>query len=460
MGGSPNCQASNPVRGVFLRRLAFGAQWIHSLASDILRRITNQRAAPLPSKTLKKIAFFLGCAGIVAGGIFLFSAQAQARPAARRAPPPAPYAELVVEAGTGRILREENGLQTRHPASLTKMMTLYLTFQALESGELRLDEKIRVSRNATRQKPSKLGLQVGQTIRVHDAILALVTKSANDVSVVLAERLGGSVADFVRMMNEQARALGMRRTVFQNPSGLPDSRQVTTARDMATLALALVEHFPGFYPYFGQQSFTYNGQTLRNHNHLMGRYEGMDGIKTGYIQASGFNLVASAVRDNKRLIGIVFGGKKAASRDKQMEKILDEGFLLANDPARLRQRATRSLPLPTKVAAVFPPTGHGKRPAQTPQPALAQTKQEGPRAWGIQIGAFSDVSGAKQALLSASRSLRSSLAQAQPSLQKITMTDGTAVYRARFIGLEQKRAEGACAHLIQKGEGCLVFSGS
>ncbi|MDP9127830.1 MAG: D-alanyl-D-alanine carboxypeptidase, partial [Pseudomonadota bacterium] len=197
----------------------------------------------------------------------------------------ASYADIVIDAETGRILHATNPDSPRHPASLTKMMTLYVTFQALESGRLQLNQSLPISANASEQSPSKLGLRRGRTIRVEDAILGLVTESANDAAVVLAEALGGSEAGFGKFMTQQAHALGMTHTRFDNPSGLPDPDQVTSARDMAMLGHALIYHYPNYYPYFSHDNFVYAGINHHNHNHLMDRYDGMDGIKTGYIRA-------------------------------------------------------------------------------------------------------------------------------------------------------------------------------
>jgi len=238
----------------------------------------------------------------------------------------ASYADLVIDAETGQILHATNPDSLRHPASLTKMMTLYLTFQAIENGRLSLNQYLPISANAAEQSPSKLGLRPGQRIRVEDAILGVVTESANDAAVVLGEALGGSESAFAVLMTKQAHALGMLHTHYENPSGLPNPDQVTTARDQAVLGHSLIVHFPQFYPYFSHDSFTYAGIYHHNHNHLMDRYDGMDGIKTGYIRASGFNLVASAKRGNTRLIGVIFGGHSAVARDNQMAQLLDEGF--------------------------------------------------------------------------------------------------------------------------------------
>lgn len=236
------------------------------------------------------------------------------------------YASIVVDAATGKVLESTNAQATRHPASLTKMMTLYLTFKALRQGKLRINQALPVSEFAAAQAPSKLGLTPGSVIRVRDAILGLVTQSANDAAVVLAEAQAGSEGAFARRMTEQARALGMKQTVYRNASGLPDDDQITTARDMAILGRALYFNFPDYYRFFSTPSFSYRGHTYKNHNKLMSRYHGMDGIKTGYIRASGFNLVASAAHGKSRLIAVIFGGESARERDRAMAALLDGTF--------------------------------------------------------------------------------------------------------------------------------------
>ncbi|TVR81534.1 MAG: D-alanyl-D-alanine carboxypeptidase, partial [Rhodospirillales bacterium] len=240
------------------------------------------------------------------------------------------YASMVVDVDTGVILHERHADRRRYPASLTKMMTLYLVFDALESGRIAHGTRFTVSANAAAQPPSKLGLKPGQTITVEQAILALVTRSANDVAVVVAEGLGGSVSNFAAAMTAKARQLGMSRTTFRNPHGLPNEGQISTARDMATLAVALLRDHRKYYRYFSTRDFTFAGTHHRNHNRLMASYAGMDGIKTGYIRASGFNLVASAERDGRRLIGVVFGGRSAQTRNDHMADLLDRGFRRVN----------------------------------------------------------------------------------------------------------------------------------
>jgi D-alanyl-D-alanine carboxypeptidase len=231
----------------------------------------------------------------------------------------------------GNILEQHDPDALNYPASLTKMMTLFLTFDALEHHRISLDTQFTVSRHAATQKPSKLNLVPGQTVRVQDLILAIVTHSANDAAVTLAEGLGGDEASFAERMNQEARVLGMKRTNFRNASGLPDRFQYTTARDLSKLALALNRTFPREYHYFATESFTYDGITYGTHNHLMAAFQGMDGIKTGFINASGFNLAASAVRDHRRLVGVIMGGRTAHSRDMEMAALLDNAFARDSD---------------------------------------------------------------------------------------------------------------------------------
>ncbi len=268
------------------------------------------------------------------------------------------YSDLVMDGKTGRILHATSPDELRHPASLTKMMTLYLTFGALKKGKLQLNQTLPVSQVASSQEPSRLGLRAGRQVRVEDALLGMVVKSANDATVVLAEAIGGSVEGFARMMTDKAHELGMRHTVFRNPSGLPNPEQVTTARDMAILGYALIHHFPQYYPYFSRERFSYAGVSHHNHNRLMSRYQGMDGIKTGYIRASGFNLVASTVRGPTRLIASVFGGRSAVERDNRMAALLDQTFAQLQDGRRVNtadssdtQNSGEFVEIPTSMSA-------------------------------------------------------------------------------------------------------------
>ena len=250
------------------------------------------------------------------------------------------YASIVIDAETGEVLRSRSADIRRYPASLTKMMTLYLLFEAIDDGKFSLDSKLKVSKRAAGQSPSKLGLPAGSTIRAEDAIKALIVKSANDIAVVVAEALGGTEVEFARKMSKKAQALDMSRTAFRNASGLPNRKQRSTARDMAQLARALMRDFPHRYHYFDDQRFRYKGREHRTPNKLLAGYRGMDGIKTGYIRASGFNLVASAERDGRRVIAVVFGGRTARSRNAHMANLLDLGFtrIAENDAKRVRVR--------------------------------------------------------------------------------------------------------------------------
>jgi D-alanyl-D-alanine carboxypeptidase len=236
------------------------------------------------------------------------------------------FSSIIVDANSGATLTANSPDGIRHPASLTKIMTLYLLFERLDAGKMKLDSEMSVSEHASDQAPTKLGLRPGQTIRVEDAIKGLVTRSANDAAVVIAEAVGGDEDQFAKMMTRKARALGMSRTIYRNASGLPDDEQVTTARDQATLGRAIQERFPRYYRYFSTLTFNYHGQSIRNHNHLLGEVEGVDGIKTGYTHSSGFNLVTSMRRGNRHLIGVVMGGRSAGSRDSVMRNLLAENL--------------------------------------------------------------------------------------------------------------------------------------
>ncbi|MGL4438064.1 MAG: D-alanyl-D-alanine carboxypeptidase family protein [Bosea sp. (in: a-proteobacteria)] len=236
------------------------------------------------------------------------------------------YAAFVANADTGEILYSRQADTQRFPASITKVMTLYMVFEQLAAGTLRLDDRVVISKNAASQRPSKLGLKPGQSLTVDQAIRSLATKSANDVSVALAEHISGSSEAFARLMTLRARQLGMANSRFVNPNGLPDPRQVTTARDIFILSQATIRHFPQYYGYYQQQQFVFGNQVLPNHNHLLRTMPGVDGIKTGFTNAAGFTLAASAVRDGRRLIAVVLGGPSRLARDSNVESLLSAGF--------------------------------------------------------------------------------------------------------------------------------------
>lgn len=296
------------------------------------------------------------------------------------------HAALILDANTGTVLHDADGDALRHPASLTKMMTLYMTFETLQSGRLKMSDKLTISAAAAGVAPSKLDLAPGEQITVSDAIRAVITKSANDIAVALAEKVGGSEANFVRLMNARAREIGMAKTHFENASGLPNNDQVTTARDMATLALRLQDDFPSYYPLFATRTFAYGGKNFRNHNTMLNNFAGIDGIKTGYTRASGFNLVTSWRRGDHHLIGVVFGGDTAAERNAEMRVLLTRmasrasaqktrkptQFAHLKTEPKAAQRPVDRKPRPTEVAeAAAPAPRQQPGPAQSPEPSSA-----------------------------------------------------------------------------------------
>lgn len=361
---------------------------------------------------------------------------------------------IVIDHGSGRVLSEDDADLAAYPASLTKMMTLYLTFEALQAGRVTAGTRLEVSAEAARQAPSKLGLRPGTTIRVDEAIRALAVKSANDVAVVLAEGIGGSEPRFAQLMTYRARELGMTRTRFVNPSGLPDDRQRTTARDMATLARRLLSDFPQYYGYFGLPYFVWRGRTYHNHNRLLATYTGMDGLKTGYTRAAGYNLAASAVRDGRRLVAVVLGGATSGERNRTMVQLLDRGFaaLAAGDPTVAQGEPARP------IVALDAPTP-GPSPAAVAKsrsrPAAAVRAGRRPAgAFAVQLGAFGDRRTAGETARRIARTL--------PSLRSGSVVVGEARSRARLYaaqvhGLSRQSAVGACASLRRAGKPCLVL---
>ncbi len=236
------------------------------------------------------------------------------------------FSSIIVDGNSGAVLSSNNPDGIRRPASLTKIMTLYLLFERLDAGKMKLDTEMEVSEHASEQAPTKLGLKPGQTLKVEDAIKGLVTRSANDAAVVIAEAIAGDEDEFAKLMTRKARALGMSKTTYRNASGLPNDEQLTTARDQATLGRAIQDRYPRYYRYFATTVFNYRGQSIRNHNRLLGNVEGVDGIKTGYTHASGFNLVTSMRRGNRHLVGVVLGGRSGGSRDATMRNLLAENL--------------------------------------------------------------------------------------------------------------------------------------
>lgn len=375
------------------------------------------------------------------------------------------YASIVIDSDTGEVLHETNADTRNHPASLTKMMTLYLTFEALENGDFFLKKELSVSRRAAGMPASKLGLTRRDKITVEQAILALVTKSANDVAVVLAEALADKETKFAKVMTKKARSLGMKRTNFRNASGLPNRGQLSTARDMAILAQALLRNFPQYYDYFSTKQFDYKGQVYRNHNRLLKQYKGADGIKTGYIRASGFNLVASATRNGQRLIAVVFGGKSPKSRDRQVAKLLNSGFtrLAANDPAGIEN--IPGVPPRKPVFALAATTDNGESEDTTmmemaaaeiiPSEIGSAEDTTPDENWGVQVGAYYRYNPAQRAANKAAKQFPELLGQSRVMITHIKGRRGR-IYRARLIGLSELSARKACVRLASAKVDCLV----
>ena len=396
------------------------------------------------------------------------------------------YAAFVLDLASNKVLHEENAHAPRFPASVTKIMTLYLLFEALESKKVTLRTKMPISKHAAAQPPCKLGLKAGGTITVRDAILGMVTKSANDAAVVVSEYLAGSEEAFARRMTQKARALGMHATTFKNASGLPNAQQISSAHDLAVLGKSVFKRYPTYYAYFRTQSFWYNNKRFNNHNKLLGKVPDVDGMKTGLTNASGFNIVVSAKRDGRRVIVVVMGGKSGPSRDQRALTLLNAAFdgdrdVLGRTTTMLRQ-ASYKAPTPQAYEENDDPLGakirqvceagepcakaratstrldvkKSKDPVADKIRALSMPlSAQGPKTWSIQVGAFAKAKDAQQA--------------AKLQLAKLTNRQGIKVnveqtrrkrgrvFQARLTGLSEKGAQEACRILTQQGQQCLVL---
>ena len=353
------------------------------------------------------------------------------------------YSSIVIDAATGQVLSAVNADQQRYPASLTKMMTLYMVFEALRDRRLSLDTPVPVSAHAASMAPSKLGLTPHTRLTVEQAILGLVTKSANDAAAALGELLGGDESRFAQMMTLRARALGMSRTTFRNASGLPNPGQMTTARDLAVLARHLVQDFPHEYHYFSVPSFLFHGRLIPNHDHLLQTYPGADGLKTGYIDASGFNLVTSAVRDNVRLIGVVMGAARPGERDLHMAALLDRGFTEMNVPVgghHGHEWAHRGVGL---IATAQAATLEGA----SITPAALHVRPG--RRWRAQSGILPSEAAALRAAAIARRTGAGGEVHVEPA-----GTRHHPRYRVVLTGLRQSEARGACAAMARRHVAC------
>lgn len=426
-----------------------------------------------PARRLPALLTALAVAGL----------SALAPPAKATTTPPFPetrYSAVVVDAQTGEVLFSRRGDSLRYPASVTKVMTLYLTFEALAAGRLSLEDPVVISPKAAAQSPTKLGLPAGSTLTVSEAIQALAIKSANDVAVALAEKLGdGSERRFAALMTLRARDLGMVNTHFVNASGLPDSRQVSTARDLAILSRAILRDFPQNYALFSQQSFTFRGQKMNNHNGLLWAMPGVDGLKTGFTSASGYNLAASAVRGNRRLITVVLGGPSNARRNAKVENLMLTGFELAarrdrGERIQLAQANFESEPapvvllaqaravdtdedgsdLPDRVMLTSAPAPRNLARFEIVDPqdtALRRTPRAEAGRWSVQVGAFKSQDLARQQAALVRR-----LAPAHFATQGRAERAG-ANWRTRFTGYSEETARAACRALKGRGQPCMVL---
>jgi len=462
--------------------------------ADEPRRVTSGKALPIP-----------GLAWLFAGlllAVVSFSGQAFAKPVS---------ASIMVDAVTGEVISSSNADVVTYPASLTKMMTLYMLFDSLKQGKIKLTDTITFSKHAASQDATNLAVSAGAKIKVETAILALVVRSANDASTAIAEELAGSEWAFAKKMTQTARALGMKNTTFRNANGLPNPEQRTTARDMAILGVALLRDFPEYYHYFAATRFSYRGVAYAGHNRVLGKLNGADGIKTGYIRASGFNLVSSAEQSGRRLVGVVLGGSTPYLRDKQMVAMMKKGFKTpakgtgtmlalsapnsvksAKAPAVVVAAAPVSVPAALVAAAMVPDdagqpviassedanddaavmpasisSGDPLLPVLKPgsglklqfanaaapdAQAIENVWRSGDAGYGVQVGAYSQYAPAQKAAVRVTR--------AMPELfvdSRIAIDERNKLYRARVTGLTKGDAEKACATLKAQKADCLVF---
>ncbi len=368
---------------------------------------------------------------------------------ARAQPDPDRYASIVLDAASGKVLEEDNADAPRRPASLAKLMTLYMTFEGLRDRRISLDELVPVSAHAASMEPTKLGLAPGMSLTVEQAILAMVTLSANDAASAMGELLGGSEDRFAQMMTLRARALSMSNTIFANASGLPAEDQWTTARDMGTLARRLITDFPDEYHYFSTANFVFHGRVIFNHDTELKSYPGADGLKTGYTIASGHNLVTSAVRDGTRLIGVVLGAPSNGTRDVRMTALLDDGYRQLGVPVGRTVMVASRLPalIPAARAEELPHLAG--RPARLREVARLQTDNS---VWAIQVGLFRSEQAARLAAVKAQQMADNGAARIDHAPQR-----GRPGWRAQVIGLTGAEAHDACVALSRHGMPCAVI---
>jgi D-alanyl-D-alanine carboxypeptidase len=352
---------------------------------------------------------------------------------------PKTTSSIVIDAETGAVISANNADERRYPASLTKLMTLYLTFSALDNGTLRLNDNIKISRQAANRPPSRLGLTPGKTIRVKDAVMALIVQSANDCASVLAEALGGSETEFAKLMTKTAKDLGMKHTTFRNASGLPNSEQKTTARDMAILGSAVYHHFPQYYAWFSTTKFTYGGRTYYTHNHILNSFKGADGMKTGFTNAAGYNIVTSAVRNNRRVIAVTMGHNSIKNRDYKVAQLMNSGLTKLNKSGNVTSAPTlmAKIEIPSLEEETFTAAEHN---------------------YAVQIGAFSNYAKARNYAMDIRSSLRLASVQKSEINVEPTSKGAAVVYRSQLTGFAKPEADKVCNRLKQDNKSCIVFA--
>jgi len=363
---------------------------------------------------------------------------------------PGSVSSIMLDAESGEILASERADIERYPASLTKLMTLYITFEALERGLIKMEDELTVSRTAANRSPSRLGLKPGSKIKVETAILAVIVKSANDCATVLAEGLGYTEQEFAKNMTAVAKTLGMKKTVFKNASGLPNRQQVTTARDMAVLAAALYHHFPQYYPLFSTQKFTYNGQTIYSHNHLLKNFDGADGMKTGYIAAAGYNIVTSAERNGNRVIAVTMGHQTLKERDKKAADMMEKG---------LQKLALNNEYQPQTLYAKLenPQTFSIEKVTEADTATEAENKPKLPQGtWAVQIGAFSNYAKARIYALKIKRS-NAGLKDKDIDIEPVSSASAI-VYRSKLTNFSKNAADEFCKNLKKENKSCIVMA--
>jgi D-alanyl-D-alanine carboxypeptidase len=419
---------------------------------------------------------------LILGVVLTPAADALAAKKKKKPSGPSIVAAIVVDMNSGSILHEQAADVPRHPASLTKMMTLYVLFGYMKAGKVTPSSDLMVTSHAASQAPTKLGLKPGATIKVSDAIKALVTQSANDAAATIAENLAGSEQNFAKLMTDTGRRIGMKSTTFRNASGLPNDEQITTARDMAILSAHLIHDYPEYYTVFATQYFTFNGRRYKNHNKLLVNYKGTDGIKTGYTRAAGYNLAASAHRGNKHLIAVVLGGRSAGQRDTAMRDLLDKQFAAASDIKPTPAQLVASLVTPPALPAVKKPAYALAPAAPTPTPAppaqgdiaepalplKASLTESGPAktsakpvrydgAYHVQVGAYMSQDEAENRLGMVQQRAPDLLEGHLPFTASFMKGDEE-WFRARFAGFSKSAAQAACTALKKMSIDCVVMS--